>query len=120
MSHKLKQIQDWAERAQVAKWSAATLAQDCGVSPRQLQRYFQRQFGRSPQDWLNEERLKAAPPKLLSGQPVKVVASEMGFKQSSHFCREFKTYHKLTPSEFVALSLMTGDCRPQITNVAAR
>jgi len=104
----------------VAKWSVATLAKDCGVSPRQLQRYFQRQFGRTPQDWLNEQRLNAAPPKLRSGQPVKVVALELGFKQSSHFCRKFKTYHQLTPSEFVALGMMGAECRPQITNVAAR
>jgi len=120
MSHKLKQIQDWPKRARAAKWCAVMLAENCGVSLRQLQRHFRRQFGRTPQDWLNEQRLKAAPPKLLSGSPVKVVASKLGFKQSSHFCREFKAYHKLTPSEFVALSLMPGDCRPKITNVAAR
>ncbi len=119
MNHKLNKIQDWAERALAANWLAATLAKNCGVSPRRLQRYFQRHFARPPQDWLNEQRLKAAPPKLLA-RPVKVVASELGYKQSSHFCREFKAYHKLTPSEFVALALMTGECRPQITNVAAR
>jgi len=45
---------------------------------------------------------------------------ELGFKQSSHFCRKFKTYHQLTPSEFVALGMMGAECRPQITNVAAR
>jgi AraC-like DNA-binding protein len=120
MKNGLPQIQDWLARARAAQWCAATLANDCGVSPRQLQRYFQRTYARTPQDWLNEQRLQTAPTKLLTGQPIKVVASELGFKQSSHFCREFKAYHQMTPSEFVALSLKTAECRSQITNVAAR
>ena len=39
---------------------------------------------------------------LLAGQQVKEVATELGYKQTSHFCREFKSYHHLTPSQYVA------------------
>ena len=37
---RLKHIQNWPEWARVANWSAATLAQNCGVSLRTLERHF--------------------------------------------------------------------------------
>ena len=39
---------------------------------------------------------------LLSGQQVKAVAFELGFKQPSHFCRQFKSFNNLTPSQFAS------------------
>jgi len=75
------------------------------MSVRQLQRRFRRRFGRSPQDWLNEKRIRVAQKLLLSGQPVKEVAFNLGFKQSSHFCRLFKSRNNMTPSEYVATPL---------------
>lgn len=94
-------INDWKGLAATARYDVNELAKLCQRSVRQLQRDFRRQFACAPQTWLNEERLKAARSLLLSGQPIKTVAWELGFKQSSHFCRQFKTYHKLTPSQFI-------------------
>ena len=111
---------DWERLASVARYDATELAALCQWTLRQLQRQFQRQFARTPQEWLNEQRLKAASARLLAGQPVKVVAAELGYKQASHFCRQFKAQHQLTPSEFVALAQAQAGCRPQITNVAGR
>ena len=84
-----------------ARYDARELAKLFQMSPRQLQRKFNRYLKRSPQDWLNEQRVMAARRLLLSGRTVKEVAFELGFKQVSHFCRQFKMYHHLTPSEFV-------------------
>jgi transcriptional regulator GlxA family with amidase domain len=42
---RLKDIQNWRERAQAAKWSAATLAQNRGVSVRTLHRHFKKEMG---------------------------------------------------------------------------
>jgi AraC family transcriptional regulator len=98
-------INDWERLASVAHYDAKELAALCKLSVRQLQRDFRRQFARSPQDWLNEQRITAARQPLLSGLPVKVVAFDLGFKQPSHFCRQFKFYLKLTPSQFVNGSL---------------
>src|SRR4051812_47968606 len=90
----------WEGLAVTSRYDAKQLARLCGVSPRQLQRNFKRQLARSPQDWLNEQRIIAAQQLLLSGQPVKVVAFQLGFKQSSHFCRQFKRQSNMTPSEY--------------------
>src|ERR1044071_6057991 len=104
-------LDDWETLAVRAKYSSRDMAMLCRFSTRQLQRRFQQQFGRSPQKWLNEKRLTAAQHLLLSGQPVKAVAFELGFKQPSHFCRKFKLSHKMTASEFVLLHFNPPDER---------
>jgi AraC-like DNA-binding protein len=87
--------------AQEAHYNAANLARLCGLSRRQLQREFHRQLGCQPQHWLDEQRIRAAKQLLLSGRLIKQVAAELGFKQTSHFCRQFKTQSQMTPSQFV-------------------
>ena len=96
-------INNWEQLAPMAHFDAKEMADLCQLSIRQLERDFHRQFSRPPQDCLNEQRLKAAEQMLLSGQPVKVVASELGYKQTSHFSRQFKLSHQMTPSQFVAM-----------------
>lgn len=100
----------WQDLAGPAEYSARKLAQLRNRSLRQIEREFQRTFGRAPQDWLNERRLLAARELLLAGEPVKNVASALGFKQTSHFCRQFKSLNRMTPSEFASLTLsLTGN-----------
>ena len=95
-------LERWEQLAGTARYDAKELAKLCHLSVRQLERDFRRRLECSPQDWLNEQRIKAAQQLLLSGQPVKVVASELGFKQISHFCRQFKSFNHLTPSQFAS------------------
>jgi AraC family transcriptional regulator len=95
-------FEQWEQLAGTARYDAKKLARLCHLSVRQLERDFHRGLERSPQDWLNEQRIKAAQQLLLSGQSVKVVALELGFKQPSHFCRQFKSLHNLTPSQFAS------------------
>ncbi|MGA3284414.1 MAG: helix-turn-helix domain-containing protein [Verrucomicrobiota bacterium] len=97
----------WEQMAGVAHYDAKELARLCDLSVRQLERGFQHKLARTPQDWLNEQRIKAAQQLLLSGQPVKVVALELGFKQVSHFCRQFKSQNHLTPSQFASIQTQT-------------
>jgi AraC family transcriptional regulator len=93
---------NWEELAESSHYDAKQLARLCGISTRQLQRYFRCRFHSSPQSWLNERRLQAAQVLLLSGESVKKVALDLGFKQPSHFCRQFKSCIKMTPSEFAS------------------
>jgi AraC-like DNA-binding protein len=103
------------ELAQAATYDAKKLAQLCGISTRQLQRDFRRRFQCSPQRWLNNRRMMAAQKLLLSGEPIKKVAFDLGFKHTSHFCRKFKCCNKMTPSEFThsppPMSLAYNNCR---------
>lgn len=94
-------VGDWERLAVVARFDAKELAKLCNLSVRQLERDFRRHLGRTPQNWLNELRLRFAEALLLNGQPVKRVAYTLGFKQTSHFCRRFKLHRNLTPSQFV-------------------
>lgn len=98
-------LEHWEQLAGTARYDAKELARLCHLSVRQLERDFRRDLERSPQDWLNEQRIKAAQQLLLSRQPVKVVALDLGFKQASHFCRQFKSFNHLTPSQFASLHL---------------
>lgn len=90
----------WEALAQKAHYNANELADLCGISPRQLQRHFRRKFHCSPKTWLNQRRFLLAQTLLLKGEPIKKVALDLGFKQTSHFCRRFKSHNNMTPSEF--------------------
>jgi transcriptional regulator GlxA family with amidase domain len=94
---------EWEALAEEARFNSRNLARICNVSSRQLQRVFRRQLGSTPQLWLNERRMAVAKVLLLSGHPVKRVTFELGFKQPSHFCKIFKSFNHLTPSEFVSI-----------------
>jgi AraC-like DNA-binding protein len=93
--------QQWEQLAEPAHFDARELARLCQLSTRQLQREFRRCLGSSPQSWLNQRRIAAAQRLLLAGWSVKAVGFELGFKQTSHFCRQFKSLNNMTPSEFV-------------------
>jgi len=100
---------DWEKLAVVACYDARELARLSRVSVRQLQRDFKRTLDRTPQDWLNEQRVIAARAMLAAGVPVKRVAIELGFKQSSHFCRQFKAFSLMTPSQYADLNFQCED-----------
>ena len=104
-------VRDWEQLAAVAHYDAKELACLCNESIRQLQRDFHRQFGLPPQVWLNAQRLKAAEQRLQSRESVKKVAMDLGYKQTSHFCRQFKTFYHLTPTQFAVFSQNSDTCR---------
>ncbi|MBI4662249.1 MAG: helix-turn-helix transcriptional regulator [Verrucomicrobia bacterium] len=79
-------------------YRAARLAATYGVTLRQLRRYFQKSFGLSPKDWLFEKRMTIAHRLLETGESVKTVAIQLGFKQPSHFGSVFKRRYGLSPS----------------------
>ena len=101
-----------------ANYEVEELARLHGISTRHLRREFKREFQSSPQKWLDCQRIKAAQQLLQIGLPVNRVARELGFKQVSHFCRQFKAHTNLTPTEYVALQRsQEPKCPSQITNV---
>jgi len=108
----------WLELAKASNYRACLLAKRSGISVRQLERIFKRQFSNQPQRWLDQQRLAQAKSMLLAGNSIKAVALNLGYKQSSHFCRQFKTVNEMTPSQFVSIRFAEGSCRREITCVA--
>jgi AraC-like DNA-binding protein len=99
MSGRLKQIQDWPERARQAKYSAAALAKQCGVSRDTLRRHFLEHFGQNPQDWLAERRQQQAMKLLYVGSTVKETAASLGYQQQTNFTRQFKGCWGVCPTQ---------------------
>jgi AraC-like DNA-binding protein len=98
MNTRLRQAENWQSLAEVANYSAAALARNCGVSLRQLQRFILQTQGKTAQRWLNELRLRKALTLIQTGNSVKQVAYELNYKQRSHFSREFKRFYGVPPS----------------------
>lgn len=95
---RLDLVDDWIGAAKRARYSSPALAAICGISASQLRRYFQAEFGRAPQEWLNELRLWHAMELMCKGHIVKETAALLYFSCSAHFCRQFQTYHGCTPT----------------------
>ena len=93
----------WEGLAEAAHYRTIELANLCKRPVRQLEREFYSQLRCTPKDWLDERRKLAAQHRLLSGEPVKNVASALGFKYESYFRRWFKSRTKMTPKEFVSI-----------------
>ena len=123
MRSRLSLVTNWEGLAEEAGYNAKKLAERCGVSRRQLERFFPRATGKTPQQWLNYLRQQKAYELIASGQSAKEVAIRLGYKQPSHFSREFKRFHGVPPSEllvadFSAVSLPDNSCRSETTDVA--
>lgn len=87
--------------ARQAGFSARILSRALKVSPRQFRRHTHEFFGCSPQNWLDQQRLRLAPELLKKHRCIKTVAFELGFKRVSHFSREFKSHYGLCPTAFI-------------------
>jgi transcriptional regulator GlxA family with amidase domain len=97
----ISEVIDWPELAQKSTYQATRLAKELQVSQRQLRRYTHALFGRSPQDWLNEQRLLQAGKMMKKMRIAKAVAFRLGFKQVSHFSRAFKLHYGVCPTKFL-------------------
>ena len=91
---------DWERLALIVEFRPRDLAKQCGVSLRTLQRLFRSRYEMSLSEWLRSVRMRQAYIRLRSGHRIKEVAYSLGFKQLSHFSREFKKEFGVSPSAF--------------------
>jgi transcriptional regulator GlxA family with amidase domain len=99
MSSRLDVITDWEDRAKRANYRVSELAAQCGITERQLRRYFLLKFRCSPHAWLSGRRIELVRPLLDSGKLIKEMAAVAGFSQASNFSRQFKRYYQNPPSK---------------------
>src|SRR5688572_11251536 len=97
---RLETITNWDPLIAESGYSVKNLAAHCGYSVRSLQRFISSKFNRGLLDFIADVRLRNAHALLQTGVSVKEVAADLGYKQSSHFCRCFKERYRITPSEF--------------------
>ena len=77
------------------------LADDAGVHPVHLARVFRAREGRTPGDYLQQLRVRAACHLLRSRDyPLAHIAVECGFADQSHFTRVFRKFTETTPAQF--------------------
>ena len=82
MGSKLDRVGDWDRLAEEAHFEVRKLATLSKVTVRQLDRFFRRSFGESPELWMKHRRLKEAQALLIEGKKsIKEIASALGFKQ---------------------------------------
>lgn len=108
MKSKLRRINNWEALAAQCEYSTAAMVRACGVSERQLERFFLQTRGMSPHRWLDQLRMRRALEVLRECGAVKEASQIMGFRQTSHFSRVFKKHHGMTPEQWqlpVATSL---------------
>jgi transcriptional regulator GlxA family with amidase domain len=96
---RIKHVQNWPERAQAAKWCAATLAKDCGLSLRTLERHFLKEMGKHPKAWLSEQRQQRAFELIQDGSSVKKAAALLEYKHQTHFSRDYKEHWGIQPRQ---------------------
>jgi AraC-like DNA-binding protein len=99
MNSLLHHIQNWPERGRQANWCAATLAKNCGVSLRTLERFCLKEMGKSPKAWLSEQRQQQAAKLLHDGCSVKETAGNLDYKHSTHLSRDYKGHWGCCPTE---------------------
>jgi AraC-like DNA-binding protein len=80
--------------------SMAGAAAELGAGPTQLARAFSDAFGIAPHVYLVGRRLDAARDRILHGQPLADVATEVGFFDQAHLTRRFKRFLGTTPGRF--------------------
>ena len=98
MFRSLQRIVDWERRAHAANYCVATLARDCNVSARTLERHFKRDFAVCPHEWLGRLRMRRAMELLAEGADVKEAAAELGYGFAQHFSRDFKKHFGRSPT----------------------
>ena len=76
------------------------LADQCGMSDRQLLRRLKNETGIGASEFIRNFRLNIAADLLKAGKPASFAAYEAGFTSPSYFSTSFKKLFKMTPKQF--------------------
>jgi AraC-like DNA-binding protein len=93
----------WIRHDYERPWSLATLGRRFHVTPSQLRRSFEREFGVSIRAYQQTVRVSAALARVRT-EKMEATALEVGYKGKKNFYRAFKQVTGLTPAAFRRLS----------------
>jgi AraC family transcriptional regulator of arabinose operon len=98
---RIEKTMEFVQRNLRQPLSRAVLAQQAGLSTHRFAHLFQEQVGKSPRQFVEEERLKLAAHLLgASRATLSEIAHEAGFPNLFYFSQRFKTARGLSPSAF--------------------
>lgn len=87
-----------------ASYSVASSAQAAGLSVDHFSTLFRASTGYGPTDYFQRRRVHRSCQLLLNPRPnLTEVAADLGFSDAPHFCRVFKRYKAMTPSQYRAI-----------------
>jgi len=93
---------DWIERNPASTRPVADLCDRLDLSPARLNRLFRKHLGQSPLDAVNARKIMLATHRLQSGDAVKRVALDLGYRHVHDFSRFYKRQTGRAPSRIVA------------------
>lgn len=88
------------------KLNVQDIASFFSMSERSFYYFFKENFDTTPIDYINTQRMLISVNYLKMGMSVKDVSDMLSFSESSAFCRMFKKYYGITPSQY-AKSIIT-------------
>lgn len=98
---RLKEVMDYIDNHLDSIIELDTLADMAGMSKAYLIRIFKKDHGLTPLAYMNRRRMEKAQLMLLTTDlPVKDIAYELGFTDSSYFNRIFKQHIGCTPQAY--------------------
>lgn len=81
--------------------SVEAVAKEAHVSPRHLNRLFQKRYGKPVSDYVTQQRMVLAAELLREpGISVTIVSDRVGYSNYSYFIKQFRKYHGMTPREY--------------------
>lgn len=97
----IEQVQAWLESRYSEEIRLADVAQSHGMSLRNFARRFSAATGEKPLAYLQRIRLEAARDLLVhSDKSIKHISLDVGYSDSSYFCRLFRTQVGHTPAAY--------------------
>jgi transcriptional regulator GlxA family with amidase domain len=82
-------------------WDTATLADLVSLSPSRFRHLFKQETGTSPAQYLKDFRLQKAEVMLRTTfLSVKQILKQVGIASNSHFVRDFRKMHGVTPTAY--------------------
>lgn len=102
MERRVKQLVEHTRLNLHRRLTLKELAGEVGLSSSRLEHLVKGETGVAVRDLVKRLRLEKAKELLARGVLVKQEARALGYKQTSHFVRDFKHVYKITPGHYRA------------------
>ncbi len=98
----INQVLSLIEQSLQTSVSLDTISAQCGMSLSGLKHKFRDYTGKTPRDYINQQKIKLACENLRAGVSVTDTAMSLGFSSSSYFAAVFRKYMNCTPTQYAS------------------